>query len=898
LKAKKPQGSKAELRALSNAREALARGHLEEVAESYLQAARARERADEDPFPHYLKALEFWSAADHPQSGVALSRRMLKRRDRKLSRHRPLLRLRLAQLLGQLRRYAEAKNEFRLALKALSRRDTQSLQAGLGLAGSYLRLGELDALPRLLEDLVVRSQRLGDRRAEASSEFLQALTAHWSGDWTGALEIYDRVLQLVEQRGMRSVEYSCCAGISEIYLGLGMFQEGSSYAGRAHEIARRLHDPDVTAAGALLYAAALVGQALYLEETEAPGVAVGLRREAHRLLAAAKRQFTRSANHTRLAECWLEEQKLAQRSTPRRAVHAATVTGRHSRAAGLESHALLARALLLQGQASGTTPAAWRQLARSAERARAGEIASRAWLAVAGSLSSKAAPRRAEELIHEALSKAFFWGVRPRPGMASLPVQGGGEGDAPSAARQLALRSARQEPEPKAASLEWVLAAVSASAATGLSSSGARDEARGQPARIRYSVLAAAQLEEARRSGRWQATQTERSVLKRAREACFRALESSLAPIPSPTVPALTEAEALVVFSCLDEKVHTWVVRPPREVVTHICTLDAANWRDAATVIDQQIGDASGWPDAIIPETLARGALTVLSDIGTRIWTPLWPALQGAARVLIVLDPSMPLLPFAALALAAQPESWPRPRSITLVPDPSLERARRWRAPSGDVYAVATRDPVLPVAYREAQGVVRILGGEIATASSLHRDERGMRGGWAASLRSAGLWHVAAPVYSHADHPGFSYVDLGDESLPFHWLAGETHSLRLIVLPKCSREPPAFPALGRVVGLVGPEGARRFRTPPSPKRSEPALYDLARFLLDTGVERVVLNEYGGGDEASPSVVTSAFYAGLARGDNPAEALFLAQRNAWGEKLHPVLWSGYSSWGWP
>ena len=78
MKGTESQGSSVELRALSKAREALAQGRLDEVARAYLQAARARERAGDDPFRHYLQALEFSSAAGRPQRGVSLARQLLK----------------------------------------------------------------------------------------------------------------------------------------------------------------------------------------------------------------------------------------------------------------------------------------------------------------------------------------------------------------------------------------------------------------------------------------------------------------------------------------------------------------------------------------------------------------------------------------------------------------------------------------------------------------------------------------------------------------------------------------------------------------------------------------------------------------------------------------------------
>jgi hypothetical protein len=481
--------------------------------------------------------------------------------------------------------------------------------------------------------------------------------------------------------------------------------------------------------------------------------------------------------------------------------------------------------------------------------------------------------------------------------MARMSLHGWPGRSSKNAALQLALLSEAEEPEPKQTTLEWVLAAINASSAPELGDPKSERPERGGDVPAHYSVLEAARLDDARRFGRWQPRAKERTALRQARNAHFRSLELPSHTASAPVLPALEESEALVVFAGLQNEVHCWVVRAPQKVVAHIRVFDAPGWHGAAELIERQVRDARGWPDSIIPETLARSALTALRETGTRIWTPLWPALGGAARVLIVPDPSLPLLPFAALALTAQPKSWPRPRAVTMVPDTSRKRPGRWQTPTGRAYAVATRDPVIPVAQREAQGVVRVLGGEVDATSSLRMDEDGGRSALSQSIKKARLWHVAAPVYTQADHPGFSYIDLGDEPLPFGWLVKEPHSLKTLVLPNCLPEQPVVPALGRVVGLVGPEGAHPLKSPPLVAQARPAYYEFVRFLLETGTERVVLNTQSS-EEVNPSIVSSAFYAGLARGDNPAESLFLAQRNAWSEGLHPVLWSGFSCWGWP
>jgi hypothetical protein len=469
--------------------------------------------------------------------------------------------------------------------------------------------------------------------------------------------------------------------------------------------------------------------------------------------------------------------------------------------------------------------------------------------------------------------------------------------DVRGAARRLAGLLAAEEPEPKVASLGWSLAAAATSHPPRIIESEQPSDAPHVEAGRRYSALEAARHEVARRTGSWPARSPERAALERARGSYFRKHEGETVRDPSAAIPDLAEPEALVTFANLDGDIHAWVVRSPAKVVAHHRLLTASDWRESASSLAQQLQDARGWPDAIIPETLIRSSQTLLRELGTRLWTPLWPALSGAARILIAPDGSLPLLPFTALILAAEPSSWPRPRAVSLVPDPGAPRSRRWRTPNGRAYAVATRDPILPVSQREAQGVVRVIGGEVAALFDLRSDERGERRELSRSLRKARLFHVAAPVYTLADHPGFSFLDLGDELLPLWWLARESRSLRLIVLPDCACEGPATPALGRVVGAIGPEGVKRVRGPSTRVQPHTGLYDLSRFLLDAGIERVVMSVHCG-DEGGPSAVLSTFYAGLARGDTPSEALFLAQRNAWSEEIHPVLWSGYSCWGWP
>jgi CHAT domain-containing protein len=66
--------------------------------------------------------------------------------------------------------------------------------------------------------------------------------------------------------------------------------------------------------------------------------------------------------------------------------------------------------------------------------------------------------------------------------------------------------------------------------------------------------------------------------------------------------------------------------------------------------------------------------------------------------------------------------------------------------------------------------------------------------------------------------------------------------------------------------------------------------------LAAGSRRALVNAWPYEAPASAGLV-GAFYAGLARGDVPADALFTAQRRAFDEGLHPAAWAGFSLWGW-
>jgi hypothetical protein len=354
----------------------------------------------------------------------------------------------------------------------------------------------------------------------------------------------------------------------------------------------------------------------------------------------------------------------------------------------------------------------------------------------------------------------------------------------------------------------------------------------------------------------------------------------------------------MVVLADLDGLVHAWALAPGRPPA-HFTLGSTAAWRADARAFRRHAGDAAGWPDAVVPETLSRAARRALAGCAARLWTPLWPALAGAARVLVVPDPGLPDLPWGGLALAAPPRAWPRPRGITLLPAAALPRPARWRLPARASLALAERTAEHPLAEREARGVARIVAGEALPIPALSTGAGDAADLLLARLRRARLWHAATRVVTDAELPALSWLDLRGATLALWRLGRAGVALRLAALPWSVPEAPPLPVFGRVVGRVGPEGARRARggpASPAPGR-DPAGGGVARTLLAGAAERVLVGVWPPEPAAAAGVI-GVFYAGLARGDAPADALFAAQRRAADEGLHPAAWAALSLWGWP
>ena len=374
----------------------------------------------------------------------------------------------------------------------------------------------------------------------------------------------------------------------------------------------------------------------------------------------------------------------------------------------------------------------------------------------------------------------------------------------------------------------------------------------------------------------------------RARWAIQAARRGDAPPLLEPaTLPRLRTDERMVVLSRHGEHVEAWVAPGPS---AHFRLGEVASWRAALDEISRQVRDAEGWPDSVVPESLIDNSRRTLERFGGSVWTPLWPALSGAARVLIVPDPALPDLPWTALLLAAPPERWPRPRMLALLSSASAPRPEPWTLRPNLSLALAERSAEQSIAEREARAVARVLRGQW----------KALVPGALDTLAEAKLHHWAPAIVVPRPSPALTRFPDGEDGVPLWRMARRGVHPELVVLPRLESEERPPLEVARIVGRVGPEGARRAGAGTGRRKTAPAFPDaaqLARTLLAAGASRVVVNAWPYEAPASAGLV-GAFYAGLARGDEPAEALFTAQRRAFDEGLHPAAWAGFSMWGWP
>src|SRR5262245_3129987 len=130
-----------EAAALARARRALAKGAFAEVAQSYEQAARARDQDGADGARHWRRALDFWVAARVTSRGLLCAERLLRRRS--IGAERGPIDLARGQLQLIAGRPRAAMWAFAQARRSLGRDRDRRRLALMGEAEAKIALGEV-----------------------------------------------------------------------------------------------------------------------------------------------------------------------------------------------------------------------------------------------------------------------------------------------------------------------------------------------------------------------------------------------------------------------------------------------------------------------------------------------------------------------------------------------------------------------------------------------------------------------------------------------------------------------------------------------------------------------------------------------------------------------------------
>lgn len=874
------------------AADALSRGQLARAATLYARAARSSATGAADSFPYEKSAISLWLAVGDRAHAGRLAAAFLRSSRRRTAAERAWLELRLGEILWAGGDEQAALERFVAAARRLGRRDATRFEAELGAARCELRAGALRAARGRIAALRRSARFAATPRIQAEASLLAAHLASRTGSAAAVRRAHQAALEFVARHDLPAIECRILLHAARGALAWERPEVADAWAERAQRVAARLRDTRTSADAAVLRAAVCVSLAERTEESQGSGTAAGLRRDAEHHLGEALAALDRGGNPARLGAADLLAARLALLEAPPRARRVAAQARAAFRRAGLPEHEALAELLRLASGPERGGGAEWRRLARAAEGRGFSEIASRAWLGVARRAGAGAHAGR-----RHALVQSYRWSLRPTPG-GMIPLAAWHDTSGAGAARLLAADALAFGPEPKLETLGWVLAARAAeSMARGSPAERPRPLPIDHPETL-YGAARAARLERALDTGRAAGRRAHETILWRRQLAYFRHLGSRRFRDRPPDPPRLPPDQALVLFARLADGVHAWCVRGA-DAVYHAARPSSEEWQAAAVRLEREAREARGWPDAMVPETLSARARRAFSELGSELWTPLLPALRGVSRLLLLPDPELPFLPFAALLLAADPASGPGPRSLSLLAAPPGGAPEPWRLPRDGVLAFSSSHPDHLLGAREARGAARVLGGRVLAGERFARARTPSAGGEgrpspAALVRSSRLLYLAAPLRYDALRPFLSHIELDGMELDLDQPLDRATRLSLLVLPSLEPEAPDGVAVGHVVGNIGPLGARAYQAPvPRPEIAADPTRFLAALLRESA-ERVLA---GTEPETSvhPSPVPGAFCAGLARGDTPAEALFLAQRHAWDEGLHPVLWSGFSVW---
>ncbi len=354
---------------------------------------------------------------------------------------------------------------------------------------------------------------------------------------------------------------------------------------------------------------------------------------------------------------------------------------------------------------------------------------------------------------------------------------------------------------------------------------------------------------------RWQVRQTRQAPSAASPSLSLLAIQPHLSP-----------EEAVIQYVVVDDQISAFVVRrdgftflPNLATVPDVARLVEA-WRFTLDMVRLYPADAlrshmAAW---------CADAQAHLGRLYRLIFAPLAPLLAGAERLRVVLYPTLPVIPFAALYdgaryLVERFEITGLPVAATMSvgrPTPSALNGR----PVVVGYANAGR---LPYAVAEAAQVAAtlrawspvLLIGDAANGRALH-----------AHLPTCPLLHLATHATFRADNPFLSWIRLADARLTVADLYDLTLAGRpLIVLSACE------------TGLLGQRGG--------------GLIGLSRAFLAAGASALVVSLWKV-DDATTADLMAVFYEAYVSGAPPAEALRRAQRAVLAAHPHPLYWAPF------
>jgi CHAT domain-containing protein len=364
---------------------------------------------------------------------------------------------------------------------------------------------------------------------------------------------------------------------------------------------------------------------------------------------------------------------------------------------------------------------------------------------------------------------------------------------------------------------------------------------------------------------------TERTLLERARRRRLAwpggQQPGAQAFAPGPLQAALQTGDALVEYGVLDDELFALVVTP---IQVHLVRR-LASWALVLQTLQSARFQIDTLRHGVAPvqrhlATLAARTQARLQQLHGLVWAPLESALAGLARVLIAPHGALGGLPFAALS--SGPDSTPlgARHALALVPGAraALRGLQRQPVPARRALALGESSR-LPHAAAEAQRVAGLfpqglaLVGDQATLAQLK-----------AHAPQADVLHLACHAQFRSDNPRFSALHLHDGALSVEWAEQLGLQAATVVLSACETGLATTDAGDEMVGLV-------------------------RGFLVAGAARVVATLWPVNDEATANFM-GHFYAHLATGQAPSQALQAAQAQTRRTRPEPYFWAAFTLHG--